>query len=55
MNERSDHDHDHDHDQIPWDDVAAVLDLIVSPTSVIKSGRLQDANVEPSVKDDHRI
>ena len=55
MNERSDHDHDHDHDQIPWDDVAAVLDLIKSPTSVIKSGRLQDANVEPSVKDDHRI
>ncbi|KAL4612382.1 hypothetical protein ACB092_08G194400 [Castanea dentata] len=42
MNEGS----DHDHDQIPWDDVAAVPDLIESPTSVIESGRLQNADVE---------
>ena len=41
MNEGS----DHDHDQIPWDDVA-VPDLIESPTSVIESGRLQNADVE---------
>ncbi|XP_023876918.1 zinc finger CCCH domain-containing protein 15 [Quercus suber] len=34
MNEESDH--DHDHDRIPWDDVAAVLNLIESPTSVIE-------------------
>ena len=35
-----------DHVQIPWDDVAAVPDLIESPTSVIESGRLQNADVE---------
>ena len=34
-----------DHDQIPWDDVA-VPHLIESPTSVIESGRLQNADVD---------
>ncbi|XP_075673883.1 zinc finger CCCH domain-containing protein 15-like [Castanea sativa] len=42
MNEGS----DHDHDQIPWDDVATVPNLIESPTSVIESRRLQNADVE---------
>ena len=49
MNERS------DHDQIPWDDVAVVPDLIKSPTSMIKSGRLQNTDVEPSAEDDYQI
>ena len=46
---------DHDHDQIPCDDMAAVPDLIESPTSVIGSGRLQNADVEPSAEDDYQI
>ena len=44
-----------DHDKIPWDDVAAVPDLIKSLMSVIESGRLQNADVEPSAEDDYRI
>ena len=43
------------HDQIPWDDLAAVPDLIKSPTSVIESRRLQNADVEPSAEDDYQI
>ena len=44
-----------DHDQIPWDDMAAVPDLIKSSTSVIESERLQNVDVEPSAKDDYQI
>ena len=33
--------------------MAAVPDLIKSPTSVIESGRLQNADVEPSAEDEN--